>query len=146
MPRRLQILRAEGLPRAAMRRGFAAVLAATVPTLALAETSPASAELEEAWMLIDAQSDEWMLDHLAAWLRANGCTVSKDRQEEFQDGVLTLVLENLRVPTELHADLIPGADDRMGRAAEAWEASGRTFEDLGLFMDDNGETLRLDPC
>jgi len=142
MPRRLHMERPLGLTKQ-IALLCAAVVVAVLPTLALAQTDTAVASAKSQ---LDAKSDQWMLDHIATWLRTNGCTISKDRQQEFQDGVLTLVLENLRVPPELHADLIPVADDRMERAADAWEASGKTFEDLGLFMDDDAETLQVDPC
>ena len=142
MPRRLQTERPFGLTRQ-IALLCATVVVAVLPNLALAQTD---ADYDRAKSRLNAKSDQWMLDQVATWLRANGCTISKDRQQEFEKGVLTLVLENLRVPPELHADLIPAADDRMERAAAAWEASGKTFEDLGLFMDDDRETLRLDPC
>jgi hypothetical protein len=134
MPRRLFMKRTQVL-------ALVGVLAAGLPVLAQTD-----AAYKAALAQLDRKSDQWMLDHVATWLRANGCTISRDREQEFEDGVLGLVLESLQVPPELHADLIPAADDRMDRAADAWEASGKTFEDLGLFMDDNGETLRLDPC
>jgi hypothetical protein len=138
MPIRLQMVAPHGLALV-----LAGGVAGGMPVLALAQTDTA---VEAATAQLDAQSDQWMLDHLAIWLRANGCTISKDRQQDFEDGVLGLVLDGLQVPPELQADLIPAADDRMQRAAEAWEASGKTIEDLGLFMSEDGETLRLDPC
>lgn len=126
-----------------VRFGCVAVLAFGFPALALAQTDTA---VEAAKLQIDTQSDQWMLEHVAKWLRANGCTVSRERQQDFHDGVLKLVLLNFQVPPELHAELIPVVNDRMERAAAAWFAAGQTYEDLGLFMDADEETLRAEPC
>lgn len=131
-----------GRPRG-LAIALAGVLSLAFSGLALAQTDAA---VEAATVQIDAQSDQWILEHLAKWLRANGCTVSRERQQDFQDGVLELVLENLQVPPELHAELIPVVDDRMERAADAWFAAGQTYEDLGLFMDADEETLKAEPC